>query len=384
MMIAVLAGVVFGGLQFSILKMATELGISKAVMGSMVSVCFGAMTISPIISGSIADRKGKKPVLICTLLTLMLGSILCILTSSTAALFVALAVAGLGIGSVESMMIAAMADYDLSKAGKNTNITEGVLSIGCCMTPLVLDFAAVQYGFGWRLLYYICIAGALICAGLTLFTRFPESSPDELPAETEGKGDIVSIIRDKVAAALIICVFIYIFMENGVTYFADTFMALDLGRADLSAMVLALFWAAMAVSRFISAALFAYEKYITMWGYFASAVLLTALFFLHQVPVVISIFFMIGIFYAPLWPFLAGRLNSRFPGNTGTVSGIVLAVGGAGGMLSPYVMGVCADNWRVSGGFLIVAATAVCGFLLVGRANALEKSEARKDKEITG
>lgn len=366
--LAVLLGFDFGGFQFALLKMAEEFGITKTVMGSMVSVFFAALTIAPVLTGGISDRKGKKPVHILGLLTIAAGSLICLLSSSIIILFIGIGVMGFGTGTLESTVTAALSDHDLEKAGKNVSLIQGILSAGCCVIPLLLNFAALRFGSGWRFLYIICLTFSLVSLIPVIKTRFTAPSGTG-SASSAGKEKTTGsqykhILKNKTAVFLIICVFIYIFMENGVSYFADTFFSLDLGRGDCSAIALALFWLGMAISRFASAAAYRYEDRIMTIGFSAAVIFLVLLFFLRWIPGVMLIYFLTGLAFAPLWPFLAGRLNRSFPESTGAVSGIVLAMGGLGGMISPYMMGVFADHFRVAAGFLATAALTAAGLIL--------------------
>ena len=61
--LAFLLGIETGGLQYSVLKMANEFQLNSAKMGSIVSVYFFATMISPLITGALSDRIGKKKVM---------------------------------------------------------------------------------------------------------------------------------------------------------------------------------------------------------------------------------------------------------------------------------------------------------------------------------
>lgn len=365
--LSVLLGMLFGGFQYALLKMAIELDISKTLMGTMASVFFAALTAGPLLTGPLADRKGKKSVILLALAMIMAGAAVCITGRSAPMIFIGVATVGMGTGTLESTYTAALSDYDPERAGKNVNLNQAVLSLACCAIPLVLAFLSNWFGFGWRTLYVLCAGSALISVALVIRTKFVQPPGERVDSTTSGETTHRSLAADwkkPSVILLVLCIFVYIFMENGVAYFADAFISIDLGHEEWAAFVLSLFWLAMAVSRFASGILYRFEEVLTIGGFAAGACILFCLFMVHQVLPAAVLYFLLGLSFAPIWPFIVGKLNRMFPGDTGKMSGVLLAAGGAGGMISPYLMGVAADHWSVSAGFLMLGAVTLTGLAM--------------------
>lgn len=365
--LSVLLGILFGGFQYALLKMAIELNISKTLMGTMASIFFAALTAGPAMTGYLADKKGKKSVILMALSMITLGAVICITGQSASMIFIGVATVGMGTGTLESTYTAALSDYDPACAGKNVNLNQAVLSLACSAIPLVLALLSKWFGFGWRSLYVICAGSALILAALVIRTRFVQPRAKDVdssvPSETPHKS-LADDWKKPSVILLVLCVFVYIFLENGVAYFADAFISIDLGHEEWAAFVLSLFWLAMALSRFASGILYRYEEMLTIGGFTAGACILFCLFLVHLVLPAAVLYFLLGLSLAPIWPFIVGKLNRMFPKDTGKMSGILLATGGVGGMISPYLMGVFADHWSVSAGFLMLGAATLTGLTM--------------------
>ena len=365
--LSILLGVLFGGFQYALLKMAIELDISKTLMGTMASVFFAALTVGPLLTGSLADKKGKKSVILMTLAMIIIGAALCITGQTAPMIFIGVATVGMGTGTLESTYTAALSDYDPALAGKNVNLNQAVLSLACCAIPLVLAFLSSQFGFGWRTLYVLCAGSALISSVLVIRTQFKEPHEQieaSAVSDETAHRSLAADWKNPSVILLVLCVFVYIFMENGVAYFADAFISIDLGHEEWAAFVLSLFWLAMAVSRFASGLLYRFEEVLTIGGFAAGACILFCLFKVNLVLPAAVLYFLLGLSFAPIWPFIVGKLNRMFPEDTGKMSGVLLAAGGAGGMISPYLMGVFADHLSVSAGFLMLGVVTLTGLVM--------------------
>lgn len=363
--IAFLLGVETGGLQYSVLKMAGEFNLNSAQMGSIVSVYFFATMLSPIFTGALSDKIGKKKIMVAALIVFLAGCAVASMSHALMILYAGVFIMGLAFAAMESSSTAALSDYAPEKSGKYISIMQSILSAGCFASPLILYFLMDDMGFDWRVLFFMC----MILAVLSLIIVAAAVFRDNKDSVENGSVDIGEEVNKpmKIEAYLILmvlCIAVYVFMENGITFFADSFISVDLNRPDAAALALSMFWAAMAVARFTAGLLYKYENIIIKLGFIFTALLLVSLSFVDNVTVVLGIYLLLGVTCAPIWPLITSKLNRAYKANTGLVTGLVLIAGGVGGTISPYVIGMINDVSNMAIAFISLAAIAAGGLIV--------------------
>lgn len=126
-----------------------------------------------LVLGPLSDRYGRRPILIISLMTGLVGSVMCMLAYSIPFLLWGRFIAGIGCGGASllarAMMKDAFSGNDLSKYSSFIGI---VISITIGLAPAVGGFAQ-QYGH-WRLNFGIASI-LLLSVFIYIFFRFPET-----------------------------------------------------------------------------------------------------------------------------------------------------------------------------------------------------------------
>ena len=198
-------------------------------------------------------------------------------------------------------------------------------------------------------------------------TKFNESNnikntnPLIPPNETNCKKQTFEKISDKrILIGLLTCVGIYIFVENGITYFVDLFMSTELNAPGYSSLALSFFWIGMATSRMISGKLYQHENLIITISLIVLATLLCTLAITRITTITVIVYLLLGVFCGPVWPFYVGKINKKFPNRTGFATALILVIGGACGTISPIIMGYVADVFNISIGIIALSVTSLC------------------------
>lgn len=378
--IAFMLGIETGGLQYSVLKMAGEFHLNSAQMGSIVSVYFFATMLSPIFTGALSDKIGKKKIMIAALIVFLAGCVIASMSHVLMILYAGVFVMGLAFAAMESSSTAALSDYAPEKSGKYISIMQSILSAGCFASPLILYFLMDDMGFDWRVLFFMCMILAVLSLIIVVAAVFRDnrdiSENSSLDIDEAGNSKPMKI--EAYLILMVLCIAVYVFMENGITFFADSFISVDLNRPDAAALALSMFWAAMAVARFTAGLLYKYENIIIKLGFIFTALLLVSLSFVDNVTVVLGIYLLLGVTCAPIWPLITSKLNRTYKANTGLVTGLVLIAGGVGGTISPYVIGMINDVSNMTIAFISLAAIAAGGlivFIMIHRGKRSRQSE---------
>jgi DHA1 family bicyclomycin/chloramphenicol resistance-like MFS transporter len=166
-----------------------SLGVPAAKAGLAMSVYMLGLGMTPLIFGPASDRYGRKPLLLLGCAILTVGSLGCATSHSLPVLLAWRAVQGAGAAST-SIVMAIIRDLFEGRAAQ-TKISYVVIAIN--VVPMVAPTAGAQLLAlgGWRLLYFVLVAGGLILL-LATSLGFAESARPNPSSRLTPSG----IIRD--------------------------------------------------------------------------------------------------------------------------------------------------------------------------------------------
>lgn len=117
---------------------------------------FGVLT-TLLLGGRVSDQVGRRPVLLAALAVLMGSSVLFMLASATAWLFVARAFQGLATGAALSAASAALLDLHPRRDSARVGLANGVASTAGLGLGFLVSSALVQLGSAPRVLPYVVL-----------------------------------------------------------------------------------------------------------------------------------------------------------------------------------------------------------------------------------
>ena len=148
--------------------LSAALDIPRAVLGSVISSGLVGMMIGALASGPLADRFGRRPVLIICTLTFGLGSLLTATAQSVEALAAFRALTGLGMGGAMPNAIALTSEY-MPHRRRGTAVT--TMICGFSLGAAVGGFAAAAIipRFGWQSVFVAGGIAPLLIAAAAVF-----------------------------------------------------------------------------------------------------------------------------------------------------------------------------------------------------------------------
>jgi DHA1 family bicyclomycin/chloramphenicol resistance-like MFS transporter len=166
-----------------------SLGVPASKAGLAMSVYLLSLGTMPLIVGPASDRYGRKPLLLLGCAILTVGSLGCATSHSLPILLAWRAVQGVGAAST-SIVMAIIRDLFEGRAAQ-TKISYVVIAIN--VVPMVAPTAGAQLLAlgGWRLLYFVLVAGGVILL-LATSLGFAESARPDPSSRLTPSG----IIRD--------------------------------------------------------------------------------------------------------------------------------------------------------------------------------------------
>ena len=333
----------------------------------LFSVYLLAQAVSVPIYGKVADRYGRKPVMLIGVGLFVLGSLLCGFAWSMPALVAFRAVQGLGAGAVQPVGMTIVGDiYSVAERATVQGYLAAVWAISSLVGPTLggafADFAS------WRWIFFVNLPiGAL--AAWMLWRRFDESRTARDPAATRPKVDVLGTVLLLVGTVALLVAL----LEGGVLWaWASPVSLVLLFGAALVLLAFVLverraadpvlpLWvfrhrvvgAAMGTSLVVGVLLLGLTSYVPL---FSQAVLGTG--------AIVAGFALAAMTIG--WPIAAttsGRLYLRFGFRTTMLIGSVIALAGAGLLLtvdaSSSVLHLAAPNFVMGLGFGYVASPAI-------------------------
>ncbi|MCQ9617878.1 MFS transporter [Paenalcaligenes niemegkensis] len=158
-------------------------GISAAQIGLINSVTFFCMSVGGIIAGFMADRYGRRPILMLNLILYSIGALLCSIAPNYEMLVLFRGIVGLGLGGELATAIIMVAEFSPTKnrasAVSTLNLAGG--GLGNFAAPLygvfVLGLLAPAFGLGdsaWRWVFGLLVLPIVFIA---FFRRYLPETP---------------------------------------------------------------------------------------------------------------------------------------------------------------------------------------------------------------
>lgn len=326
-------------------------GLSQEQLGRLGALSFAGLVVGVLATGPLADRWGTK-------VFAQLGNA-CIGASLAAAAFApnyaalggALFTLGLGAGMLDMVLSPIVAALNQQRRAAALNWLHSFYCVGAAMTILAGMFAT-KAGLGWRgaCLGLMTLPAGLLAAFAPL--RFPE-----LVAEARRR-PVRELVRERWFLAALAAIFLGGATELGMAQWLPAYAETSLGySAWMGGMALLLFSVAMAAGRMaIGRAEKRLDPFTIMaWGCGLSVVFFIAGSFLPARGWALAACIAAGFTGSCLWPTLLAVTADRYPQGGASMFGALTALGNAGGICMPWLVGWIADRRDLHWGLAISA-----------------------------
>jgi MFS transporter, DHA1 family, multidrug resistance protein len=154
-------------------EMASVFHASTHSIGTTVTINLIAFAVASLVYGPLADRYGRRPVMIAGNVLLLIGTTACVLAPSLLLLLIARAVQGAGAATSAVVVSAIIADvYSPKDAGKLYGIMNFIFTSLMAGSPVV--GVGAHYLLGWQG-PYVVVALTVAIATLALVWKLPET-----------------------------------------------------------------------------------------------------------------------------------------------------------------------------------------------------------------
>lgn len=345
-------------------EMMKSFGVGESTMGLVLSAGALGITVGPLISGMLIDRRGLKTTI---LLALGLETVLLVLFGFTSLLPLAALVnffLMFSASGIETSVNVIPTLITEGSPGTVMNLVHFFFSVGAFIGPICIGIFLDRGGM-WRTTFWAVAVPTLLLAAAVAVLRFPprtsslpQSSPRRSAAEGHGPRPASSpaasifagmwkVVKNPVVLLGGFTLFFYVGAEIGFSVWVVNYLEKLLEFPKIQASGgLSLLWIGIMAGRLGNSVL---ARKISAGALItASSVLglvsgVIFIFLSRIIPVYISIF-TIGLAMAGTYPNTMAAINRRFPGEAGFVTGVMTLGGGLGAMLFQWLMGMTAER----------------------------------------
>lgn len=341
-------------------------GLSLTAAGAFQYATMGGIAIAGLFLGQLADRFGRRPVLVAGL-TLFAASSFAFLAGNTFLFFTLLmGLSGVAIAVFKTAALALIGDISTSATQHTAimNTAEGFFGIGSIVGPALLA-RLLGAGVDWQWLYVL--AGG-ICV-LLIITALQIDYPRRArPAETRGgmTGPLAAM-KNWYVLAFSIGIFLYVAVEAAVYVWMPTWLAPSgTPLTGLVAYSLSIFFLLRAAGRFLGAWILTRLQWQAVAALFSGAILISfAASVVMGAEWAVYLLPLSGLFMSVIYPTLNSKGISCVPKSEhGAAAGVILFFTCVSAVLAPLAMGAVGDAMgHISYAFWLAAAFSALLFI---------------------
>lgn len=343
-----------------------QVGLSQEQLGRLGAVCFAGLVLGIAVTGPLADRWGAKPFVQFGNVTIALSLAMMAWSPSYLALTGALFCMGLGAGVLDMVLSPVVAALNPDQRSVALNWLHSFYCVGAVVTILV-GTLALRAGLNWQ---QACLL--LIPLPLGLLVAFVSMQFPELVGGDKRTG-LFTLLRERWFVAALVAIFLAGATELGMAQWLPAYAERSLGFPTwVGGASLLFFSLMMAAGRMVVGAAGARLSpfQVMAYGCALSVVLFVAGSFLPVPGLALAACVAAGFSGSALWPTMLAVTSDRYPEGGATMFGALAALGNAGGIFMPWLVGWVADRSNLHWGLSV---SALAPLLMLGLLNTLRR-----------
>ncbi|MBT3318318.1 MAG: MFS transporter [Clostridia bacterium] len=371
-------GICLSMLQRIVSEIGSSFALSNTSVGTIITMVFVGYLISPILTGELTDKIGRKKVLLIAFSVLIGGLALVLLVDSVVAVGAGFFIIGMSFAVLELSMSSMLTDMHPNDAGKILNLSRVFFAVGTVSGPFIAMLLINTTG---KWVYSMLFALVLITVLFAIFLKlsFPQTKyPNQTITKHDAPSLTLGLLKNKVVLVLCVSMIMYLAIEAGITFYVSRYIDSITDNAVFSTLTLSVFWLCMAIGRFAST-LYKKDpvKLVASIAVLACIGLAVCLL-VSGLAISIVSFGIMGLGCSAMFPTLLAIGKNNFPKYTNTIFGILLSAAGIGGIIQPLIMGAVAD----SSGLKAALATVFAPLVLLFVTQIILLVFARKNKAV--
>ncbi|MBC3765604.1 MFS transporter [Neptunicella marina] len=322
-----------------------EFDLSMTAAGAFHYGPMAAIAISGIGLGFLADKYGRKPVIMGGLICFAIACALFATGHSFGFFLCLLVVSGLAIGVFKTAALALVGDISHSTADhtRTMNLVEGFFGVGAIIGPFIVTYLLTQ-GVSWKYLY---IVAGIICVVLCLIAsrvKYPHYQPKA--DQTVSFAHTMQILKQPAALGFSLLIALYVAAEAAIYVWMPSLLANYEGSfVWLATWSLSLFFVLRAIGRFMAVWVLRKVSWEMAMMLFSGAICVCYLLsMMLSLDVAVILLPLSGLFMAMIYPTLNSKGISCFARHEhGAIAGVILFFTAAAASFGPLAMGLFSD-----------------------------------------
>jgi MFS transporter, FHS family, L-fucose permease len=341
--------------------------LTGAQAGLLPFFGFIAFALFSVPAGVLADRRGKKFLMVASLAVVLAGQAIPSLSVGRYGLLLgAIFLIGVGMAALQVAGNPIMRDVSApGRYARNLTFAQFIKSLGSISGPY-LTAQVIALGFAWYRVFPVFAAVTLVT--LLLVAALPVATGEDARGDARGDdvrasvGSSFALLAEPPVALAVLGIFLYVGAEVGLNSWLASLLAGSFGM-DLASSATrlgpGLFFIALAAGRLLGSGVL---SFMGARRFFLVSALLglggLALLLLGSRPLALAGIACCGLGFANVWPLVFSLTVESRPERSGALSGLMcMAI--AGGALMPPLMGLVADRAGVRLAFLVPLAAFV-------------------------
>lgn len=340
-----------------------ELSLTEAAAFHYVPMVF--IGLSGLFLGRLADRVGRKKVILAGLALYTLACVAFAFGRNFPFYLALLGLCGLSIGLFKTGALALIGDISQNSEEHTRlmNRVEGFFGLGAILGPALVAVLIAQQ-LDWTLLYLV--AGG-ICA-LLLVMAWRLEYPAYEAQQHSSMFQSLQLVRDPYALGFSLAIAFYVASEVAIFVWLPTLLASYQGSwTFIAAHAITIFFVLRTVGRFLAEWLLKVCHWTALLAWFSSAIFLCfALSMWGGVDYALWLMPLAGLFMSMMYPTLNSKGISCFERHQhGAAAGLILAFTALAAAVGPLLMGIVGD-WFGDVRYGFYLATGFSAVLMVG------------------
>jgi len=328
-----------------------EFGVDYSAIGTMLFVSSLGYLSASLISGIVADKLGKKAILMSGFILLIISTSLFYKANSFPVTVILMFLISTSFGCIEVAVNSLGAQIFVRNAAIMMNMTHLFYGLGSAISP---KYAGNMLATNLRWSYIYTITLAILVPGFIYmaFLRFPKSPEDQ----NNDKLPVAKLLRDKkvwlIIATLGFCTVAEVGMANWLVNFLQVVRGMNV---EQSSLYMTFYFASFMLGRFFGGYIAERIGYIRIILYFA---IISVILFSSGMMLPNSFAFLfscIGFFVSIMFPTMMSVIMKEFPTGTSSVMGLVISAAGGINMIINWIIGKTNDMLNVNFGFMSIS-----------------------------
>jgi fucose permease len=317
----------------------TRVGSTSMQQGALLSAFFLLFPVSSIISGAVADRIGKRAVLLVGTSFLAVPFAVSAAVDQLLVRVAAVLLYGVGMGIVESQASALLTDLHPGRERSIVNLSQMFFSVGAAGGPFLISLVLrLRPGISLSSIFWTVAAVTLTLPAGFLLLRGAASPPS-----LRVSGGFRQVFGDPLGRFILPAMFCYSASEMGtagwLAKYAEVHLLLPASAAPLA---ITLFWAGLGLSRATAGFFFhsLQDRHLLIAALLLTLFSRIGAFLINQPLITMLLIFFIGVGMGTVWPTFVAMIGARYNHSSGSAVGLIVAAGGFAVPIMHQVIGL--------------------------------------------